>query len=157
MLYVLLVTVLEMCSYVSLVYNISFWFMSDGIEYLFLFDNFTFWTLLLTIVFVQSKSFKFLFLRKYIIGDSGNTSFNWLFIYNMFQCFFTAFFTFDKVQIEVKVNGVLYLVLVGLPCSCRMLLIYCHIFQPFYIICRWVFPQNLTIGFKIAIFGAYSF
>ena len=72
--------------------------MSDGIEYLFLFDNFTFWTLLLTIVFVQSKSFKFLFLRKYIIGDSGNTSFNSLFIYNMFQCFFTAFFTCVKYR-----------------------------------------------------------
>ena len=112
-----------------------------GIEDLFLFDDFTFWALLLTIVFIQRMSFKFLFLRKHIIGGSRNT-----FIDNMFQCFFTASFTFGKVWLQVNVNGALYLGL--LFCVRRLSVFLSNVFDTLSYISVFLYPLSINFSTK---------
>ena len=131
-----------------------------GVEYPFLFDNFTFWTLLLTIAFVQRKSFKCLFLWKHIIGGSGNRSLNVLFIFNIFHCFFTASFTFGKVRLEVKANRILYLgslfcVSMSSLFLSNIFYILSHMSSCLYPLSMIFFRQNVTIGFEIGILGTH--
>ena len=132
MLCVLLVTVLANLF-------VCFTCLQHGIEYPFLFHNFTFWALLLTIVFVQGRSNKFLFLPKDVICDSGNTSLNSLFICNRFQCFFTTSYTIIN---QGQWNSMLRFIIF---CVSRSSLLLSNVFD--ILSCISVFSYHLSIIF----------
>ena len=147
MLYVLLLTVLEnvLVCFTCLQHMFPV-FVLHHIDYHFLLNNFTFSVLLLTIVFVQRRFFKFLFLQKHLSSGTANMSLNSLFTCKMFQCFFTASFTFDKVQLKVKVNGILYLV--SLFCVSRSSLSLSNVFEMLSYISAVLYPLSISFSTK---------